>query len=115
MDLAKPIYAAGDDVPWTITSVANMAFYNNKDLLTAPDGILDLSTVTNIGIGAFGNVTAMPGFRLSHNLERVGASAFMSAFGTSSYSPQFSSSLKVVETTAFGHNDQYDENLHMDL
>ena len=115
VDLAKPIYAAGDDVPWTITSVANMAFYNNKDLLTAPDGILDLSTVTNIGIGAFGNVTAMPGFRLSHNLERVGASAFMSDFGTTSFDSQLPASLKVVETTAFGHNDQYDENLHMDL
>jgi len=94
VDLAKPIYAAGDDVPWTITSVANMAFYNNKDLLTAPDGILDLSTVTNIGIGAFGNVTAMPGFRLSHDLQRVGASAFMSDFGTTSFDSQLPASLK---------------------
>ncbi len=108
VDLAKPIYAAGDDVPWTITSVANMAFYNNKNLLTAPDGILDLSTVTNIGIGAFGNVTAMPGFRLSHNLERIGESAFMSDFGTGSYSPQLPASLKVVRSAAFAHNSKWD-------
>jgi LPXTG-motif cell wall-anchored protein len=39
----------------------------------------------------------------------------MSTFGTSSYSPQLPSSLKVVETTAFGHNDQYDENSIMFL
>ena len=115
VDLTKPIYAAGDDTPWTIVSVANMAFYNNKALLTAPDGILDLTTVTNIGIGAFGNVTAMPGFRLSHNLERVGASAFMSTFGTSSYDPQLPASLKVVETGAFSHNDQYDTGVAMSL
>ena len=115
VDLAKPIYAAGDDVPWTITSVANMAFYNNKDLLTAPDGILDLSTVTNIGIGAFGNVTAMPGFRLSHNLESIGESAFMSDFGTESYSPQLPASLKVVRTAAFAHNNAYDTGLSMSL
>jgi len=115
IDLSKPIYAAGDDTPWTIVSVANMAFYNNKALLSAPDGILDLSTVTNIGVGAFGNVTAMPGFRLSSKLERVGASAFMSTFQTVSYTPQFPSSLKVIETSAFAHNDQYDDGLAMDL
>lgn len=115
IDLAKPIFAAGDDTPWTIVSVAPMAFYNNKALLTAPNGILDLSSVTNIGIGAFGNVTAMPGFRLSPKLERVGASAFMSTFQTTSHTPQFPPSLKVIETTAFGHNDQYDADLTMDL
>ena len=115
IDLTKPIYAEGDDRPWTIVSVANMAFYNNKALLSAPDGILDLSTVTNIGVGAFGNVTAMQRFRLSPKLERVGASAFMSAFQTTSYVPQFPSSLKVIETSAFAHNDQYDSGLDMDL
>ena len=115
VDLTKPIYAAGDDTPWTIVRVANMAFYNNKALLSAPDGILDLTTVTNIGIGAFGNVTAMPGFRLSPRLERVGASAFMSAFGTASFAPQLPASLKVVETAAFAHNDQYDTGLAMAL
>lgn len=115
IDLTKPIYAANDDTPWTIVSVANMAFYNNKALLTAPDGILDLTTVTNIGIGAFGNVTGMPGFRLSPHLERVGASAFMSTFNTTAYSPQLPASLKVVETGAFCHNDQYDLTVDMSL
>ena len=115
VDLTKPIYADGDDTPWTIVSVANMAFYNNKALLTAPDGILDLTTVTNIGIGAFGNVTGMTGFRLSSHLERIGASAFMSTFATESYFPQLPASLKVVETGAFCHNDQYDATLSMSL
>ena len=115
IDLTKPIYAAGDDTPWTIVSVANMAFYNNKALLTAPDNILDLSSVTNIGIGAFGNVTAMPQFRLSPHLQRVGASAFMSTFNTTAYSPQLPASLKVVETGAFCHNDQYDLTINMSL
>ena len=115
IDLSKPIYAANDDTPWTIVSVANMAFYNNKALLTAPDNILDLSSVTNIGIGAFGNVTSMPGFRLSPHLQRVGASAFMSTFNTTAYSPQLPTSLKVVETGAFCHNDQYDLNINMSL
>ena len=115
VDLTKPIYADGDDTPWTIVSVANMAFYNNKALLTAPDGILDLTTVTNIGIGAFGNITGMPGFRLSSRLERIGASAFMSTFATVSYAPQLPASLKVVETGAFCHNDQYDGNIAMNL
>ena len=115
IDLTKPIYAANGDTPWTIVSVANMAFYNNKALLTAPDNILDLSSVTNIGIGAFGNVTAMPQFRLSPHLERVGASAFMSTFNTTAYSPQLPASLKVVETGAFCHNDQYDLGINMSL
>lgn len=107
LDFSKPITLAGSDDTWTIVEVCPWAFCNTKNIYAPATG-LDLTSVTNIGAGAFMYCQGFTKILLSTKLEEVGHSAFNQCFKNAQFVPQLPPSLKKIGHGAFAHHTKYD-------
>ena len=108
LDFSMPITLAGETDPWTIVEVCPWAFCNTKNVY-APASGLDLTSVTNIGAGAFMYCQGFTKILLSSHLEEVGPSAFNQCFKNTEFVPQLPPSLKKVGHGAFAHHTKWDQ------
>ena len=100
LDFSQPIHRDGSEDMWTIVEIGALAFYNSKSITCPVDG-LDLTTVTNVGRGAFSYASAMTKIRLSDKLQELHESAFNMASGVTSFEPFLPASLKKIGSGAF--------------
>ena len=114
LDFSKPITLAGSNDPWTIVEVCPWAFCNTKNVY-APASGLDLTSVTNIGAGAFMYCQGFTKILLSTHLAEVGHSAFNQCFKTVQFVPQLPPSLKRIGHGAFAHHTRWDPSNVMQL
>ena len=115
LDFSQPIHRDGSEDTWTIVEIGALAFYNNK-AIGCPVSGLDLTSVTNIGRGAFGYATAITKFRLSDKLLELNPSAFNMAKGATSFEPFLPTSLRKIGTGAFARQSMdWDLNFNMNF
>lgn len=107
LDLSMPITLSGSSDTWAIVEVGASAFFNMKKVSSPASG-LDLSSVTNIGNGAFMYCKGFPKILLSPHLVEVGTSAFCQNNNTVEFVPQLPPSLRKVGAGAFAHHTKYD-------
>ena len=114
LDFSMPITLAGETDPWTIVEVCPWAFCNTKNV-SAPASGLDLTSVTNIGAGAFMYCQGFTKILLSTHLAEVGHSAFNQCFKNVQFVPQLPPSLKRIGHGAFAHHTTWDRSNVMQL
>ena len=114
LDFSMPITLAGSDDPWTIVEVCPWAFCNTKNVY-APASGLDLTSVTNIGAGAFMYCQGFTKILLSTHLAEVGHSAFNQCFKTVQFVPQLPPAVKRIGHGAFAHHTKWDPSNVMQL
>ena len=108
LDFSMPITLSGESDTWRIVEVCPWAFCNTKNVYAPATG-LDLTSVTNIGAGAFMYCQGFTKILLSSHLEEVGPVAFNQCFKNAEFVPQLPPSLKKIGHGAFAHHTKWDK------